>query len=55
MKHLNRCFIIFKIGNQQPRFEQDKVQRLSRKGVELQAIGNPKWCALSGYESEDIV
>jgi len=33
------------MGNQQPRPEQGKVQRLSRKGVELQAIGDSKWWA----------
>lgn len=33
------------MGNQQPSSEQEKVQRLSRKGVGLQAIGSPKWWA----------
>ena len=36
--------LLFLMGNQQPRLEQSKVQRLSRKGVGLQAIGKPKWC-----------
>lgn len=36
-------FIAKKMGNQQPRPEQGKVQRLSPLwGVGLQAIGNPK-------------
>lgn len=30
------------IGNQQPSREQRKVQRLSRKGVDVQAIGTSK-------------
>lgn len=42
------------MGNQQPRLEQSKVQRLSRKGVDLQAIGKSKWCA-SFFNDEDIV
>ena len=31
------------MGNQQPRPEQGKVQRLSRKRVGSQAIGGSKW------------
>ena len=46
--------LFFLMGNQQPRLEQSKVQRLSRKGVGLQAIGKPKWCA-SFIDDEDIV
>nr|DAO02826.1 MAG TPA: hypothetical protein [Caudoviricetes sp.] len=38
---------MLKIENQQPRSEQDKVQRLSGNRVELQAIGSSKWCAPS--------
>lgn len=32
------------MGNQQPRPEQGKVQRLSRMRVGPQAIGGSKWC-----------
>ena len=32
----------YRLGNQQPRSEKDKVQRLSRKGVEQQAVGCSK-------------
>ena len=37
---------MLKIENQQPRSEQDKVQRLVNPiyiGIGLQAIGSPKW------------
>ena len=33
---------IEEMGNQQPSLEQRKVQRLSREGVESQAIGDSK-------------
>ena len=41
------------IDNQQRSPEEGKDQRLFRKEVGLQAIGNPKWCAL--FWGEDIV
>ena len=34
----------YTMGNQQPRPEQGKVQRLSRMRVGLQADGGSKWC-----------
>ena len=40
------------MGNQQPRPEQGKVQRLSRMRVGPQAIGGSKWCVT--YKSYNV-